>query len=122
MTVQFSTRCPNTDYLGFEASPEAIIMVARKAEELGFDAVFVNDHIIVDGSPRAAPWTNVYDPLVAMSVIARPDETAFVDAPEADTAVPTQMARVAAAHAPGARCVIVRGRYGHVSLDRKSVV
>jgi len=70
MTVQFSTRCPNTDYLGFEASPEAIVAAAKKAEELGFDAVFVNDHIIVDGSPRAAPWTNVYDPLVAMSFIA----------------------------------------------------
>jgi len=30
--------------------------------------------------------------------------------------VPTQMARVAAQQAPGARCVIVRGRYGHVSF------
>ena len=27
------------------------------AEELGFDAVFVNDHIIVDRSPRSAPST-----------------------------------------------------------------
>jgi probable F420-dependent oxidoreductase len=70
MTVQFSCRCPNADYLGFEASPEAIVATAKKAEELGFDAVFVNDHIIVDNSPRAAPWTNVYDPLVAMSFIA----------------------------------------------------
>ena len=49
-------------------------------------------------------------------MLARPDETAFVDAPETDTAVPTQMARVAAQRAPGARCVIVRGRYGHVSF------
>jgi hypothetical protein len=30
--------------------------------------------------------------------------------------VPTQLARVAAEQAPGARCVIVRGRYGHVSF------
>jgi probable F420-dependent oxidoreductase len=70
MTVQFSTRCPNADYLGFEASPDAIILAAAKAEAAGFDAVFVNDHIIVDNSPRAANWTNVYDPLVAMSFIA----------------------------------------------------
>ena len=70
MTVQFSTRCPNSDYLGFEASPEAIVAAAKKAEEVGFDAVFVNDHIIVDDSARAAPWTNVYDPFVAMSFIA----------------------------------------------------
>ncbi len=70
MTVQFSCRCPNADYLGFEATPEAIIASATKAEALGFDAVFVNDHIIVDGSPRSAPWTNTYDSLVALSFIA----------------------------------------------------
>ena len=55
MTVRFSCRCPNADYLGFEATLEAIIASATKAEELGFDAVFVNDHIIVDSSPRSAP-------------------------------------------------------------------
>jgi hypothetical protein len=51
MTVRFSTRCPNSDYLGFETSPEAIVAAAKKAEEVGFDAIFVNDHIIV-GSRR----------------------------------------------------------------------
>ncbi len=70
MTVRFSCRCPNTDYLGFEATPEAIAASAAKAEELGFDALFVNDHIIVDGSPRSAPWTNCYDPLIALPFIA----------------------------------------------------
>ena len=58
----------------------------------------------------------LFSPVVEMSVLAGPDETAFVDAPETDTAVPTQLARVAARQAPGARCVIVRGRYGHVSF------
>jgi probable F420-dependent oxidoreductase len=70
MTVRFSCRCPNADYLGFEATPEAIIAAAVKAEELGFDAVFVNDHIVVDNTPRSAPWTNTYDPFVALSFIA----------------------------------------------------
>ena len=51
--VQFSFRPPGADYLGFEATPEGIIETACKAEELGFDAVLLNDHIIVDGSPRA---------------------------------------------------------------------
>ena len=68
--VQFSVRPPNADYLGFEATPEGIIATACKAEALGFDAVFVNDHIIVDGSPRSAVWTNTYDPLIALSFIA----------------------------------------------------
>src|SRR5438477_10027555 len=70
MSVRFSTRCPNSDCLGFETSPEAIVAAAKKAEGVGFDAIFVNDHIIVDNSSRAAPWTNVYDPFVAMSFIA----------------------------------------------------
>jgi hypothetical protein len=70
MTVRFSCRCPNADYLGFEATPEAIIASAAKAEELGFDAVFVNDHIIVDSSTRSASWTNTFDPLIALSFIA----------------------------------------------------
>jgi probable F420-dependent oxidoreductase len=70
MTVRFSCRCPNADYLGFEATPKAIIAAAVKAEALGFDAVFVNDHIIVDNAPRSAPWTNTYDPFVALSFIA----------------------------------------------------
>jgi len=58
----------------------------------------------------------LFSPVTEMSVLAGPDETVFVDAPETDTGVPTQMARVAARHAPDARCVIVRGRYGHVSF------
>jgi len=54
MTVCFSTRAPNADYLGFEGSPEPIIAAAKKAEEVGFDAIFVNDHVIVGGYPLGA--------------------------------------------------------------------
>jgi probable F420-dependent oxidoreductase len=70
MTVRFSTRCPNSDYLGFKASPEAIVEAAKQAEAVGFDAIFVNDHIVVGSDARSAPWTNVYDPIVSMSFIA----------------------------------------------------
>jgi alkanesulfonate monooxygenase SsuD/methylene tetrahydromethanopterin reductase-like flavin-dependent oxidoreductase (luciferase family) len=55
MTVCFSTRAPNADSLGFEASPEAIIAAATKAEEVGFHAIFVNDHVIVGDDARSAP-------------------------------------------------------------------
>jgi len=58
----------------------------------------------------------LFSPVTSVTVLARADETALVDAPEIDTAVPTQLARAAAEHAPGARCVIVRGLYGHVSF------
>ncbi len=58
----------------------------------------------------------LFSPVTSVTVLARAEETALVDAPDVDTAVPTQLARAAAEHAPGARCVIVRGRYGHVSF------
>lgn len=58
----------------------------------------------------------LFSPIISVTVLAGPDETTIVDAPEADVAVPTQLARVAALQAPGVRCVMVRGRYGHVSF------
>ena len=68
--AHYSFRLPNADYLGFPATTEAIVQTARKAEELGFDALFVNDHVIVDDSPRSEPWRNVYDPLMVLSFVA----------------------------------------------------
>ena len=68
--VQYSFRLPNADYLGFPATTEAIVQAAVKAEKLGFDALFVNDHVIVDDSPRSEPWRNVYDPLMVLSYVA----------------------------------------------------
>ncbi len=68
--AQYSFRIPNADYLGFPATPQAIIEAACKAEQLGFDAVFVNDHVIVDDSPRSEPWRTVYDPLMVLSYVA----------------------------------------------------
>ena len=68
--IKYSFRLPNADYLGFPATTKAIVETACKAEELGFDALFVNDHVIVDDSPRSAPWRNVYDPLMVLSYVA----------------------------------------------------
>ena len=68
--IKYSFRLPNADYLGFPATTKAIVETACKAEELGFDALFVNDHVIVDDSPRSASWRNVYDPLMVLSYVA----------------------------------------------------
>ena len=68
--AKYSFRIPNADYLGFPATPEAIITTACKAEESGFDALFVNDHVIVDDSARNDLWRNVYDPLMVLSYMA----------------------------------------------------
>ena len=58
----------------------------------------------------------LFSPVTSVTVLAKADETVLADAPDVDTAVPTQLARVALEQAPGARCVIVRGLYGHVSF------
>ena len=68
--IKYSFRLPNADYLGFPATPKAIIETACKAEELGYDALFVNDHVIVDDSPSSTLWRNVYDPLMVLSYVA----------------------------------------------------
>ena len=68
--IKYSFRLPNANYLGFPATPKAIIETGCKAEELGYDALFVNDHVIVDDSPRSALWRNVYDPLMVLSYVA----------------------------------------------------
>lgn len=58
----------------------------------------------------------LFAPVSAVELLAGPDETAFVEAPGVDTAVPSELARVALAHAPGAKAVVVQGRYQHVSF------
>ena len=68
--MRYSFRLPNADYLGFPASAEAIAESAVYADELGFDAVVVNDHVAVDDSPRSVPWRTVYDPLMILSYVA----------------------------------------------------
>ena len=68
--AQYSFRLPNADYLGFPATTQAIVETACKAEALGFDALFVNDHVIVDDSQRNELWRNVYDPMMVLSYVA----------------------------------------------------
>lgn len=48
-------------------------------------------------------------------LLAGPDETAYLHRPDLDTGVPSDLVK-AAQDAPGARCVVVEGRYGHVSF------
>jgi len=58
----------------------------------------------------------LFSPITAVEVLAPPVETAFLHLPEVDTAVPSLLAAAALEHAPGARCVVVHGRYEHVSF------
>ena len=58
----------------------------------------------------------LFSPIVEAEVLAGPDETAFVTAPDTDVGVPSQLGRVAAQRAPTAKCVVVQGLYEHVSF------
>jgi probable F420-dependent oxidoreductase len=61
---------------------ESMIAVTKKAEQLGFDGVWINDHVITPSSYAkswypigGAPWplpvnADVYDPLVVMAALA----------------------------------------------------
>jgi hypothetical protein len=59
--------------------------------------------------------TALFSDVAGIRLLAGPQETAYVHRPELDTGVPSQLAR-AAADVPDARCVVVEGRYGHVSF------
>ncbi len=53
--------------------------------------------------------------VTAVHLLAGPDETAWVVRPELDPGVPSDLARAAAGE-PSARCVVLEGRYGHISF------
>jgi hypothetical protein len=50
-----------------------------------------------------------------VSLLSGPLETTYLHRPDLDTGVPSELVK-AAADAPDARCVVVEGRYGHVSF------
>lgn len=57
------------------ASPEAISEVAQAAEELGYDSVWVMDHVVVPDVPEAAQFTSlVYDPFLTLAYVAAKTE------------------------------------------------
>jgi hypothetical protein len=62
------------------------------------------------------PGGQVMAVVTGVSVLALPEDCAFVTAPEVDTAVPSSLAAAARHHAPGTRAVVVEGRYHHINL------
>ncbi len=67
---------------------------------------------------RRSDQEQLFAPIHDLEILASPDESVFLVAPEVDTTIPTAMAAVAAQLAPRARCVVVQGRYEHVSFIR----
>lgn len=60
--------------------------------------------------------TELFSPVVAVELLAGPEECAYLVEPEADTGIPSVLAAVALDRAPGTPAVVVEGRYAHVSF------
>jgi hypothetical protein len=79
-------------------------------------------YLVVRRGPQAAlvevtreSTTPLFTAVTDVTLLAAPDQTAYVHRPEVDTGVASALAAVAA-ELPDARCVVVEGRYGHVSF------
>jgi hypothetical protein len=79
-------------------------IVARRADQLALVEV------------TRASEEDLFVDVSEVTLLAGPHETIFVDRPDVDTAVPSQLARVAVEAPDGIRCVVVRGRYEHVNF------
>lgn len=77
--MQFGVRIRNIGGYGEDAGAAACLAVARRAEALGFDALWLGDHVVAPqgagaGAAAAFPsgWADeVYDPLVLLSALAQ---------------------------------------------------
>ena len=58
----------------------------------------------------------LFSPITNVVVVAGPDECAFLRDPDVDTGVPSHMAAAARRYASDKRCVVVVGRYQHLSF------
>ena len=64
--MQFGVTVPNYRRL---ASPDNLVMVTRRTEELGFDSLWVTDHVVVPEAHREMFGATVYDPLSVLAFL-----------------------------------------------------
>jgi hypothetical protein len=94
-------------FLGREAYRRTRFIVARSTGRPGETALL---------RVEKASTEPLFAPIVNVELLAGPDECAYVVDPQADTAVPSELARVAALRGGAARAVVVKGLYEHVSF------
>lgn len=61
------------------------------------------------------PSEALFSDLVAVRLVAGPDDCVYVEDASVDVGIPSQLARLARAH-PDATCIVVEGLYSHVSF------
>jgi hypothetical protein len=107
-TVDFSLTRPHLEefFVGREVYRRTRFVVVRRRD--GAEAAVVE----VDKASEAP----LMAPVTSMAVVAGPDECVYLKLDDVDTAVPSSLAAAARRHAPGARCVVVEGRYHHINF------
>jgi len=58
----------------------------------------------------------LFSPVTAVTMLARPGECTFVVDESVDTGIPSDLVRCAREKAPGARVAVIQGRYAHISF------
>jgi hypothetical protein len=91
-------------FIGLEAYRRTRFIIVRKGDQTAIIAV------------RKASEDPLFAPITEVHLLAGPAESAYLEQPEIDTAVPSALARAALEHAPGKRGVVVQGSYNHVSF------
>lgn len=91
-------------FLGRDAYRRTEFLVARAGDDLALLRV------------EKASADPLFAPITSVEMLAGPAECVLVEDPGIDTAIPTQLGRAALDRGSGARCVVVQGRYEHVSF------
>jgi hypothetical protein len=111
------------------------VSVARVPAEVGLDEAGLRAHLIGRPAYRRTRFVvarrgertalahvtrasddDLFSPVVALRLIAGPDECVYLDEPEVDTGIPSALAEAALRRAPGMPAVVVQGRYAHVNF------
>jgi hypothetical protein len=121
---QVRNRMP-TRYREVAVTSVDLPLVPGRLEEhfLGREAYRRTRYIAVRGRDGAAlievakaSEDPLFSPITGVEVLAGPAECAWLTSPDVDVGIPTQVCEAALEGAPGARCVVVQGRYEHVSF------
>jgi len=96
-------------FVGKEAYMRTRFIVVRSGPQTTLVEVAKEDDL------KTAPDEPLFSRIVDIRVLAEPDECVFLTLPDIDVGVPAHMA-TATLEAKSARCVIVEGRYCHISF------
>ena len=90
-------------FIGREAYMTTRFIVVKKGDDVAFVEV------------AKSPTSELFADIVALRLLAGPDDCVYVTDRDADVGIPSVLARVASSQ-PGATCVVVEGLYSHVSF------